>query len=333
VESQINNSVGVTPFVIVPGNQLNEVRAKRNTGLSIEDRASVISDEVLTDNLFFSISQNTLKFTFRSVLNSLAQFFVGGTLFESNGQIDDGDIVSGDSEGHTSQLALKTGDDLTDGLSSTSRGGDDVTTSGSTSSPVLTTLGGTIDDQLGSSGGVDGGHETFNDAVFVVDDLGEGSKAVGGARGVGEDGDVGLVLLLVDAHDEHGGIGGGSGDDDLLGTTLQVEGSLLVGGEDTGGLDDVLGALLRPGDVGGVTLGVEGDLLAVDNEVLAGDLDLALEDTVGGVVLEHVGGVLGLNEGVVHGDDVDVLVLDGVAEDDATNAAETVDTDLWRTIS
>jgi len=145
VESQINDSVGVTPFVIVPRNQLNEVRVKGDTGLGVEDGRVTISDEVLTDNLFISVAQDTLKFTFRSVLNGLAQFFVGSTLFESNGQIDNGDIVSGDSEGHTSQLALKTGDDLTDGLSSTSRGGDDVTTSGSTSSPVLTTLGGTID--------------------------------------------------------------------------------------------------------------------------------------------------------------------------------------------
>ena len=136
---------------------------------------------------------------------------------------------------------------------------------------------------------MDGGHETLDHGVLVVDDLGEGSQAVGGARGVGEDGDVGLVGLLVDAHDEHGGVCRGSGDDDLLGTTLQVGGGLLVGGEDTGGLDDVLGALLGPGDVGGVTLGVEGDGLAVDDEVLAGNLDVALEDTVGGVILEHVG--------------------------------------------
>lgn len=38
--------------------------------------------------------------------------------------------------------------------------------------------------------------------------------------------------------------------------------------------------------------------------------------------------VLNLNEGVVDGNDVDVVVLDGVAEDDATNAAETVDANL-----
>lgn len=38
--------------------------------------------------------------------------------------------------------------------------------------------------------------------------------------------------------------------------------------------------------------------------------------------------VLDLNEGVVDGDNLDVVVLDGVAEDDATNAAETVDANL-----
>lgn len=38
--------------------------------------------------------------------------------------------------------------------------------------------------------------------------------------------------------------------------------------------------------------------------------------------------VLGLNEGVVDGDNLDVGVLNSVAEDDTTDAAETVDADL-----
>lgn len=41
-------------------------------------------------------------------------------------------------------------------------------------------------------------------------------------------------------------------------------------------------------------------------------------------------GVVGLNERVVDGDDVDVIVLNGVSEDDTTNAAETVDSNLCR---
>jgi hypothetical protein len=38
--------------------------------------------------------------------------------------------------------------------------------------------------------------------------------------------------------------------------------------------------------------------------------------------------VVGLDEGVVHGDNVDVVVLDSIAEDDTANATESVDTDL-----
>lgn len=172
---------------------------------------------------------------------------------------------------------------------------------------------------------MDGGHQALDDGELVVDDLGEGSQAVGGARGVGDDVGLAVVGLLVDAHHVHGGVGRGGRDDDLLGATSQVSLGLLGGGEDTGGLDDVLGAGLLPGDVGGVTLAVEGHGLAVDDQVLALDGDGALELTVGRVVLEHVLGVLDLNEGVVHGDDVNVAVLDGIAEDDTTDTAESVD--------
>lgn len=37
---------------------------------------------------------------------------------------------------------------------------------------------------------------------------------------------------------------------------------------------------------------------------------------------------MGFNEGIVDSDDVDVIVLNGISEDNTTNAAETVDTDL-----
>jgi hypothetical protein len=230
---------------------------------------------------------HTLELAVGGVLDGLLDVFVRGTLLDAAGKVNDGDVGGGNTHGHAGELAVKLGDDLADSLGGTGGRGDDVLGSGAATAPVL--AGGTVDSLLGGGVGVDGGHETLDDGVLVVDDLGERSQAVGGARGVGEDGDVGLVGLLVDAHDEHGSVGRGSGDDDLLSTTLQVGGGLFVGGEDTGGLDDVLGALLGPGDVGGVTLGVEGDGLAVDDEVLAGDLDVTLEDTVGGVILEHVG--------------------------------------------
>ena len=98
-------------------------------------------------------------------------------------------------------------------------------------------------------------------------DLGKRSEAVGRAGGVGDDLDVRLVLLLVDAHDKHGSVCGRRRDDDLLGATLQVGLGLLGGGEDTGRFDDIVCACVFPWDVGGVFLCVEFDGLSVDDEV------------------------------------------------------------------
>jgi hypothetical protein len=96
---------------------------------------------------------------------------------------------------------------------------------------------------------VNGGHKTFSDAPVVVEDLGDGSKAVGSARGVGDNSVVALVLLVVDAHNEHGSvILSGAGDDNLLGTTLNVKAGLCLVDEDTGGLADVVSAGLAPWD-------------------------------------------------------------------------------------
>lgn len=272
---------------LTPGNKLDEVVVERDTGLGIEDGGLVGTAHVGGDDLVLGVAENALKLTLGGVLDGLLDGLVGGALLEAGGKVDNGDVGGGDTHGHTGELAVKLGDDLADGLGGTGAAGDDVLGSSTATAPVL--AGGTVDGLLGGGVGVDGGHETLNDTELVVDDLGERSKAVGGARGVGQDLDVGLVALLVDTHDEHGGVGRGSRDDDLLGATLQVGRGLLGGGEDTGGLDDVVGAGLSPGDVGGVSLGVEGDLLAVDDQVLAGDLDGTLELAVDGVVLEHVG--------------------------------------------
>ena len=56
-------------------------------------------------------------------------------------------------------------------------------------------------------------------------------------------------------------------------------------------------------------------------------LDVSLELSVGGVVLEHVDHVVQGDEGVVDGNDLSALG-DGGPEDQATDAAESVDSDL-----
>lgn len=71
---------------------------------------------------------------------------------------------------------------------------------------------------------MDGGHQTFDDAEIVVDDLGERSQAVGRAGCIGDDLVLGIVRIQVDTTNEHWSISGRGRDDDLLGATLEVSG-------------------------------------------------------------------------------------------------------------
>lgn len=285
---QVNNTAGVTPLVVVPGDQLDEVGVQSNTGLGIEDGGAGVTVQVTGDNLVLGVAKDALELAgLGGGLHDLLDLVVADGLLSAAGQVNNGDVGGGHTHGHAGKLAVEGRNDLSDGLGGTSAAGDDVLGSRAATSPVLRR--GTVDGLLGGSVGVDGGHETLNESPVVVDNLGKRSQAVGGARGVGENLDVGLVFLVVDTHDEHGGISRRSGDDDLLGATLQVSRGLLGGGEDTGGLDNVLGTSLGPGDVGGVTLGVEADELAVDLDAILGAFDVTLELTVLRVVLQHVG--------------------------------------------
>ena len=69
-------------------------------------------------------------------------------------------------------------------------------------------------------GSMNGGHETLDNAEVIVNNLGQGSEAVGGAARVGHDSHAWVVRILVDSHDEHGGVGGGSGDNNLCCASL-----------------------------------------------------------------------------------------------------------------
>jgi len=63
---------------------------------------------------------------------------------------------------------------------------------------------------------VHGGHEAFDNAEFVIDDLGEWCQTVSRAAGVGDDSLVAGVCLMVDSHDEHGDVVLWWGRDDYL---------------------------------------------------------------------------------------------------------------------
>ena len=85
-------------------------------------------------------------------------------------------------------------------------------------------LVGGVEDALVAGVGVDRGHDAADDPELVVEDLGQGREAVGGAGGVGDDVLGGrVVLVLVDADDEGAvDVLGGGGDLLPSGTRVQA---------------------------------------------------------------------------------------------------------------
>jgi len=127
---------------------------------------------------------------------------------------------------------------------------------------------------------VNSGHETFLNTPVVIDNLGDGSKAVGGARCVGDDSLIAGVLLMVHSvHIDGSVILGRRRHNDLLGTAVDVELSLLLGEVDTSAVSDVLTADGTPLDLGGILLLEDLDLLAVDLNATFDLLDCAVEAT------------------------------------------------------
>ena len=204
-----------------------------------------MGDKVLGDNLVRGEVKDALHGTGSSLLDLGDDLVHSGRLLELDGKIDDGNVRGGDAESHTCQLSVQGRDDLANGFGGSGGGRDNVGGGSAATTPVLAAAGGTVDGELGGGHGMHGGHETLGDAEVVVDDLGQRGKAVRGARGVG-DNVLTSVVCVVNAHDEHGSvILRGRGDDNLLAAvTCHMGGSLLLVGEDTSGLADVMGACI-----------------------------------------------------------------------------------------
>ena len=101
------------------------------------------------------------------------------------------------------------------------------------------------------------------------------------------------------------------------------------GEEETGGLNNHVGVQGTPGDVGGILLAEDLDLVAIDNHEVAFNLDVVVEFAVYGVVLEHVSEIIRIEE-VVDTDNLDVSgeILDSCAENHPSDTAETVNTEF-----
>mmetsp|Transcript_1452 Transcript_1452/g.2378 ORF Transcript_1452/g.2378 Transcript_1452/m.2378 type:complete len:379 (-) Transcript_1452:38-1174(-) len=329
VHHEVHHAVGVTPLVIVPGDQLHELRVEHDTGLGVEHGGDRAADEVLGHKSLVGVAKESLHVAVGASLDLGADVLVGGLLGELAGKVNHRHIGGRHTEGHTGDLALEVRDDLGKSLGGTGGGRNDVGRSTTATSPVL--LGRTVNNHLGRGHGVHGGHKSLIDTESIVDALDNRSKTVGGAGSARHVGHVTRVGVLVHTHHNSGGIILGRGrEDNLLNTSINVRLGGISGEENTSRLAKVLNTKILPWDVSGVA-GVGGlHGVAVDDHVITVHLDRTRPATVDGIILELVSHVVGIGTSV-DGKEIGVRVLDHDTSHKTSNTTETVDTEVVTT--
>ena len=217
---------------------------------------------------------------------------------------------------------------------STGAVGDDVLCASTSTAQIALALR-TIQDHLVAGVSMNSGHDAGNDGVGLVQGVSHGSQAVGGAGSSGDD----LILsgqgLLVDGVDDGlQVVAGGSRDDDLAGASLNVSLGLSLAGVEAGALQNDIDAQLAPRAILGILNGIDGDLLAVDDDVILASLngvlvlaDLAQERALSSVVLQQVSQHSGAGQ-IVDGDNFVAVGLKHLTESQTADTAKTIDSNF-----
>ena len=160
-------------------------------------------------------------------------------------------------------------------------------------------------------------------------------QTVGVAGMDGNDVIVSHQVIVVDLGNNGGKVvASGIGDDDLLGTGIDVSLGLSLRHIEAGALQDDINTQLAPGQLSGIGLGIDGDDLTVDDDVVLASLDGVSAEgqrasTLSGLELQQVRQYLGRGQ-VVDSDNLEALSTEHLPEGLTANTTETIDSNLNR---
>ena len=178
-------NIGV--LVVVPGNDLNlglAVGQLVDHGLgSVEQRAEAHTDDIGRNDLVLGVAVGLGSGSLHSSVDLSHGDFLGNHSVQHGG----GAGGSGNALCSADQLAVQLGNNQADGLGSAGGVGHDVDCTRSGATQVALSLG-TVQDHLVAGVSMHGGHDAALDGVSIVQSLGHGGQAVGGAGSSGDDG-------------------------------------------------------------------------------------------------------------------------------------------------
>ena len=166
------------------------------------------------------------------------------------------------------------------------------------------------------------------EAEGFVDHFDDRRDAIGGAGGVGDDViGGGVVEFVVAAHnDVEDTLFDGGGDDDFFDAGVEVGLKAFGVAEGSGAFEDDVDA--RPVYFGRMVLGGVGESLAVDEDAVVVAGNVAIPAAVDGVEFEEMGGGFGVGLGVVESDEFELGIVEGGAEDEATDTTKSINSDF-----
>lgn len=291
----------------------------------VDDAGTGVVGVVCGDEGFFFIAEDSFKRAIGSCFEGGVDFGDGDFFFEFEDEVGEGGVEEGDPDGDAVEAAFKFGEDHGDGGGRSGGGGDEGVDGRAGTAEVFV---GSVDDGLGIGEVMQSGEHAVFEAESLVDHLDDGRDAVGGARGVGDEViSGGVVEFVVAAHDDvEDALFDGGGDDDFFDAGIEVGLEALGVAEGAGAFEDDVDA--SPVDFGRMVLGSVGERLSVDEDGVVGVGNVAIPAAVDGVEFEEVGGGFGIGFGVVEAYEFQVGVIEGGAENEAADAAKTVDGDF-----
>src|ERR1700676_3461976 len=321
---QVTHTAGVAPLVVVPGQHFYAFVANHFGVTGVDNGRVGVSFEVGGNEFFFGIGEDALERAFRGRFERGVDGIFCGGFVDEDGEVHNADVWRGNAHGVAVEFTFEFGNDQMQGFGGAGGTGNHVNGRCACSAKVLVRQGQKF---LIVGVGMDGGHGAAVNAESVVENFGDRSEAVCGAGSVGDDVVLaGIVGFVVDAENESGiGLVSGRGNDDFFHGAANVLGGFGTFGEKAGGFDHDIGA-----DTGPIDLRRIFDFENLEGTAVHGDGIFGVGNFVGkipedGIVFEQMREGGGVRD-VIHGYELNILVIQSGADDVATDTAKAVDT-------
>ena len=125
VLGEVDDAVAVAPFVVIPGNDLEEVVADFHRGQAVDDGRAWVGVVVDGNEWLVAVAEDALHWAFGGFLEQAVDLFDGEIFFDLEDDVSQGDVWRWHAQREAVHLAVELRDDLAHGFGGTGGRWDD----------------------------------------------------------------------------------------------------------------------------------------------------------------------------------------------------------------